>query len=130
MTCFCLSDHALLDGSQPDLAGAAVDVDETLAAGCGADKALAAALDGEVQGSQSGGWRRPGSPWRTVRQRENSLTHLAFRAGIWRDWTRPPPCGGHFHQEPNTPNTNLTKKHQDKIRPQLSGHPIASQVDT
>ena len=36
--------HALLDGSQPDLAGAAVDVHQTLAGGCGADEALAAAL--------------------------------------------------------------------------------------
>lgn len=64
-------------------------------------------------------------------QAERELSHSpCIPCRLWRDWMRPPPCGGHLHQEPSTPNTNLTRKQQDKIGPQLSGHPTASQADT
>ena len=43
-----------LDGSQPDLAGAPIDVHQALAAGCGADEALAAALHRELQAAAPG----------------------------------------------------------------------------
>ena len=39
------------------------------------------------------GWRRPVSPWRTLRQRENSPTHLAFHAGSGGTGQGPHPVG-------------------------------------
>ena len=42
---------------------------------------------------RSQGWRRPVSPWRTLRQRENSPTHLAFHAGSGGTGQGPHPVG-------------------------------------